>query len=110
MSELGLYAQVPEDERGLHPLWRQIETLDGRTFYLNPFTGRLSRQRFAAPGAPPGGILCDEMGLGKTVELLACIAANPFMGTFKVRCHIRSLDVKLRLRFMMGLYAPHVTC
>ena len=72
----------------LHPLWREACTLDGRSFYINPFNGRLSKRPYPAPEVPRGGILCDEMGLGKTVELLACIAANPFQGTFDVRTQI----------------------
>ena len=45
----------------LHPLWRQITALDGRTFYFNPFTGRVTRERFEAPPEVPGGILSDEV-------------------------------------------------
>ena len=57
---------------------------DGSSIWVNPFSGRLSRHGFPAPEPCPGGILCDEMGLGKTVELLACIAANPFPEGSKV--------------------------
>ncbi|KAL0019181.1 hypothetical protein WJX77_000293 [Trebouxia sp. C0004] len=63
----------------LHPLWREVTALNGRTFYFNPFTGRVSQEHFEAPPSVQGGILSDEMGLGKTVELLACVLANPFM-------------------------------
>ncbi|KAL0055912.1 hypothetical protein WJX82_005648 [Trebouxia sp. C0006] len=62
----------------LHPLWREVTALNGRTFYFNPFTGRVSQEQFEAPPSVQGGILSDEMGLGKTVELLACVLANPF--------------------------------
>ena len=68
----------------LHPLWRKAMSMDGSAIWVNPYSGRLSRRAFQAPEPCPGGILCDEMGLGKTVELLACIAANPFPGTFEV--------------------------
>ena len=44
----------------LHPLWRKVTALDGRTFYYNPFTGRVSRRRFEAPPPVQGGILSDE--------------------------------------------------
>lgn len=85
MDESSNFTQKKAVGQGLHPLWREVKDPDGRTFYVNPFSGRLSHTRFAAPGAPSGGILCDEMGLGKTVELLACIAANRFKGVYKVR-------------------------
>lgn len=48
-------------EGELHPLWREVTCLDGRTFYLNPASGQLSRTRFPAPAPVPGGILADEM-------------------------------------------------
>ena len=50
-----------EGEGQLHPLWREAACLDGRTFYLNPSSGQLSRTRFPAPAPVPGGILADEM-------------------------------------------------
>ncbi|CAK0735069.1 hypothetical protein CVIRNUC_000523 [Coccomyxa viridis] len=65
---------------GLHPLWREVRSLDSKTFYFSPFSGLLSLEPFAAPPPVKGGILADEMGLGKTVELLACIVANRFKG------------------------------
>ncbi|KAK9810177.1 hypothetical protein WJX72_006177 [[Myrmecia] bisecta] len=74
--EKGLQGQ-PEPN-ALHPLWREVPTLDGRCIYLNPFTGCVSQERYPSPPAVRGGILADEMGLGKTVELLACLLAHPF--------------------------------
>jgi len=44
----------------LHPLWREVTALNGRTFYFNPFTGRVSQERFEAPPSVQGGILSDE--------------------------------------------------
>jgi hypothetical protein len=61
-------------------LWREVFALNGRTFYVNPFSGRLSRRFYPPPPPLRGGILADEMGLGKTVELLACLLAHPFPG------------------------------
>ena len=49
-----------EVEAALHPLWRQVTALNGRTFFFNPFTGRITSQRFSAPPAVLGGILSDE--------------------------------------------------
>lgn len=50
-----------QDSPGLHPLWREVKTLDGKTFYFSPFSGLLSLERFAAPPPVKGGILADEM-------------------------------------------------
>jgi len=47
----------------LHPLWREVTALNGRTFYFNPFTGRVSQERFEAPPSVQGGILSDEASL-----------------------------------------------
>ncbi|KAL0055911.1 hypothetical protein WJX82_005648 [Trebouxia sp. C0006] len=71
-------ASQEQASSSLHPLWREVTALNGRTFYFNPFTGRVSQEQFEAPPSVQGGILSDEMGLGKTVELLACVLANPF--------------------------------
>lgn len=61
----------------LHPLWREIHSLDGKLMYFNPYTGRVTKECFPAPLLPLGGILADEMGLGKTVEVIACILCHP---------------------------------
>ena len=58
------------------PLWKAREDLCGKPFYLNVFSGQVSRQSFPQPPLVDGGILADEMGLGKTVEVLACILSN----------------------------------
>ncbi|XP_068707085.1 E3 ubiquitin-protein ligase SHPRH-like isoform X2 [Montipora foliosa] len=61
----------------LHPLWREIHSLDGKLLYFNPYTGRVTKECFPAPLLPLGGVLADEMGLGKTVEVIACILCHP---------------------------------
>jgi hypothetical protein len=46
----------------LHPLWREVRCgSNGSAFYVNPYTGRLTTERFSAPTPPRGGILADEM-------------------------------------------------
>ena len=47
----------------LHPLWREVTAINGRTFYFNPFTGRVSQERFETPPSVQGGILSDEASL-----------------------------------------------
>ena len=39
---------------GLHPLWRELALGSGRCLYVNPYTGRLSQERFLEPPAVPG--------------------------------------------------------
>ena len=58
LSGAELSAQVSP---GLHPLWREVHSLDGKTFYFSPFSGLLSLTPFAAPPPVKGGILADEM-------------------------------------------------
>lgn len=84
-SELG-----SRDTRShLHPLWRRVPCLEvdhprvpasqpspSVSFFVNPWTGQPSLQRFSAASPVRGGILAEEMGLGKTVELLACVLAD----------------------------------
>ena len=53
--------QARHDAREVHPLWREVTCLDGQSFYVNPYTGLLSRTRFTAPEPVAGGILADEM-------------------------------------------------
>ena len=69
-----------ESGRSHHPFWQPISCLDGRRLFFNSMSGAFSVQCPPPPPAVRGGILADEMGLGKTVELLACLAANPFPG------------------------------
>ena len=44
---------------GLHPLWREVQCLNDRLLYMNPFTGALSQTGFDGPPPVKGGILCD---------------------------------------------------
>ena len=44
---------------GLHPLWREVQCLNDRLLYMNPFTGALSQTGFEHPPPVKGGILCD---------------------------------------------------
>lgn len=56
---------LPFREQLLHPLWDEfkITSADGETtsLYVNQLTGTLSRSKFLAPLAEPGGCLADEM-------------------------------------------------
>ncbi len=56
----------------LHPLWREVTALNGRTFYFNPFTGRVSQEQFEAPPSVQGGILSDEASLLHLCSLHLC--------------------------------------
>jgi E3 ubiquitin-protein ligase SHPRH len=58
--------------------WKELRSLDGKTFYFNMFTGAMSEERVCRVPEVCGGILADEMGLGKTVEVLALILMNPY--------------------------------
>ncbi|XP_066452042.1 E3 ubiquitin-protein ligase SHPRH isoform X2 [Eleutherodactylus coqui] len=71
------FKNVPSNENALHPLWREVTTLDGITIYYNPFSGSIIREHPTAAHEWPGGILADEMGLGKTVEVLSLILCHP---------------------------------
>ncbi|KAK9841676.1 hypothetical protein WJX74_009916 [Apatococcus lobatus] len=72
--------QTSESSRSMHPLWQPIQALDGRQLFFCHASGHVSLKCPGQPFPVQGGILADEMGLGKTVELLACLAANPFPG------------------------------
>ena len=50
-----------QSSSALHPLWRKVVALDGRVFFFNPFTGRISKDAFPAPPPVLGGILSDEV-------------------------------------------------
>ncbi|XP_040285441.1 E3 ubiquitin-protein ligase SHPRH [Bufo bufo] len=71
------FKNVPSNENALHPLWREVTTMDGIKLYYNPFSGSIIREHPAAAREWPGGILADEMGLGKTVEVLSLILCHP---------------------------------
>jgi hypothetical protein len=53
--------QEVNDDDNLHILWREVQCLDGRKFYFNPFSGQINWKRFSQPPQVPGGILADEM-------------------------------------------------
>ncbi|RDD45665.1 E3 ubiquitin-protein ligase SHPRH [Trichoplax sp. H2] len=65
-----------QDRSTIHSLWRELKSIDGKQFYFNPYSSRITISRFNIAPLPPGGILADEMGLGKTVEVLACVLLN----------------------------------
>eukprot|EP00079_Xenopus_tropicalis_P035704 XP_017949475.1 PREDICTED: E3 ubiquitin-protein ligase SHPRH [Xenopus tropicalis] len=71
------FMEVPSTENTLHPLWREVSTLEEVKIYYNPFTGCVIRERPVPGHEWPGGILADEMGLGKTVEVLSLILCHP---------------------------------
>ena len=64
--------QLPFREQLLHPLWDEIETPSGAMLYMNVLTGTISKHKFLAPLAEPGGCLADEMG--------ACAVASRSLG------------------------------
>ncbi|EIE26712.1 hypothetical protein COCSUDRAFT_59229 [Coccomyxa subellipsoidea C-169] len=61
MVDREIAAEAPSASDELHPLWREVTCLDGQRFYVNPYTGLLTRTRFSKPNRVPGGILADEM-------------------------------------------------
>ncbi|XP_073413769.1 E3 ubiquitin-protein ligase SHPRH isoform X1 [Dendrobates tinctorius] len=71
------FKNVPSNENALHPLWREVATMDGIIIYYNPFSGSIISEHPTAAQDWPGGILADEMGLGKTVEVLSLILCHP---------------------------------
>ncbi|KAG8583488.1 hypothetical protein GDO81_008442 [Engystomops pustulosus] len=71
------FQNLPSNENALHPLWREVITMDGTKIFYNPFSGSIIHERPAAAHEWPGGILADEMGLGKTVEVLSLILCHP---------------------------------
>jgi SNF2 family DNA or RNA helicase len=50
---------------------------NNKTFYFNPYNGKISKTKFVEVDNLRGGILADEMGLGKTIEVLGLILQNP---------------------------------
>ena len=47
----------------LSPLWKQLQMVDGETFYYSPYSGEMTKD-FPNESHCLGGILADEMGLG----------------------------------------------
>jgi len=45
----------------IHPLYEEIETLEGTKLYYNRVAGFLAREKPLAIKPPPGGILADEV-------------------------------------------------
>lgn len=64
-----------EKEQSISPLWRELQTLEGSSFYYCLTSGELT---LSCPKETHcrGGILADEMGLGKTIEILSLIHTN----------------------------------
>ena len=64
---------------GLHPLWREVQCLNGRLFYMNPFTGAVSQTGFGKPPPVKGGILCDGEHIAELyiVLWLKAVLATP---------------------------------
>lgn len=60
----------------LDPLWEQVKTAEGFSFFINRTLSRVSLKRPLSNSIVRGGILADEMGLGKTVESIALIAES----------------------------------
>jgi hypothetical protein len=58
------------------PLWEEIKTGDGFSFFLNRALSCVSLHAPPSSSVVRGGILADEMGLGKTVESIALIAES----------------------------------
>ncbi|KAG5341489.1 hypothetical protein C0989_010062 [Termitomyces sp. Mn162] len=59
----------------LDPLFMPLESIKGETFYLQPGTMEILRER-PTTQASQSGILCEELGTGKTVMILALILAT----------------------------------
>jgi SNF2 family DNA or RNA helicase len=62
---------IPKD-RALSVYWEEIKLIDGKTFYINYFTGEFST-RPTYSKVVQGGILAHDMGLGKTLIVLSLI-------------------------------------
>ncbi|KAE9617606.1 hypothetical protein Lal_00034592 [Lupinus albus] len=76
MSEIEKGMNVERDAENLHPCWSAYNICDGRTIYVNIFTGEATTRFPRATQMARGGILADAMGLGKTVMTIALILSN----------------------------------
>ncbi|KAJ1423962.1 Zinc finger, RING-type [Sesbania bispinosa] len=77
MSEIEKGIDVESADRNLHPFWSAYNICNGRTIYVNVFTGEGTIKFPKATQMARGGILADAMGLGKTVMTIALILSNP---------------------------------
>lgn len=121
-----------EHQLPVHPLWREVRYLTppsppppqstnnvshikegghaikpASCFYINHYTGLLSRERFEGPASPKGGIASDEMGLGKTIEVLALIFANPYTGPPPSFLGAEGVDVSSK---QIGQHVERIDC
>ncbi|KAK7243060.1 hypothetical protein RIF29_37844 [Crotalaria pallida] len=80
MSEIEKGMNAERDAENLHPCWSAYNICDGRTVYVNIFTGEATTRFPRATQLARGGILADAMGLGKTVMTIALILSNPGKG------------------------------
>ncbi|XP_027364407.1 DNA repair protein RAD5B-like [Abrus precatorius] len=85
MSEIEKGMDVEIAERNLHPCWSAYSICNGRTIYVNIFTGEATKKFPKATQMARGGILADAMGLGKTVMTIALILSNPGWGNSEKR-------------------------
>lgn len=68
----------------LDPEYEECTAMDGQSFYVNVFNGRVV-SRPVTVSVSGGGILADEAGSGKTAEVLARIMED--LGSLPdVRC------------------------
>ncbi|CAI8601864.1 unnamed protein product [Vicia faba] len=77
MTEIEKGAEDENADRNLHPCWSAYNICNGRTIYVNIFTGEAAKKFPQATQRARGGILADAMGLGKTVMTIALILSNP---------------------------------
>ncbi|XP_058761819.1 DNA repair protein RAD5B-like [Vicia villosa] len=77
MTEIEKGTEDENADRNLHPCWSAYNICNGRTIYVNIFTGEAAKKFPQATQRARGGILADAMGLGKTVMTIALILSNP---------------------------------